>query len=387
MVVGNALVTSLGFEDSSWKYLVYIFPANLGQGIVYPGILFTSLATFDHAGKMSRAERFGAVRVAHRLFLDHAVSASTTYLIRSLGTVYGVAITSAIVQTTLSVRLPDALGEIEDKWRVRPFSLQHEMMYRYKTGNTQDTYMLTGCRLLTRSDTLCPPSRHSRQMCSSKRGSCSTTGFATRLRLQRPSLLLPSVLLSWLEQRGFAAPNNVLVGRGRLWGLGGFKSAQAIRWWVCRSSRLVGEKYRKEKVKGDASPPIALTYSCLPVLLSTASRQGHSLRPTLRPGTGRKRLHAQLQSTKKPPTQDPCIHRPCAASDATKQHNHHRGWPGKLVFRISALFVEDSCWSIAAKQPAVTMSYHRQLPGFSMQPARHPASCVVVSGPQDHGRA
>ncbi|KAK4141213.1 major facilitator superfamily domain-containing protein [Dichotomopilus funicola] len=83
MMFGNALVTSLGFEDSAWKYFAYIFPANLGQGIIYPGILFTSLATFDHAG-----------------------------------TVYGVAITSAIVQTTLSVRLPDALGEIPDKWRV-----------------------------------------------------------------------------------------------------------------------------------------------------------------------------------------------------------------------------------------------------------------------------
>ncbi|KAK1835724.1 major facilitator superfamily domain-containing protein [Podospora conica] len=92
MVVGNALVTSLGFVDSRWKYFVYIFPANLGQGIVYPGILFTSLATFDHA--------------------DHAVSASTTYLVRSLGTVYGVAVTSAIVQTTLSIRLPLVLGDI-----------------------------------------------------------------------------------------------------------------------------------------------------------------------------------------------------------------------------------------------------------------------------------
>ena len=51
MVVGNALVTSLGFVDSYWKYFVYIFPANLGQGIVYPGLLFTSLATFEHAGK------------------------------------------------------------------------------------------------------------------------------------------------------------------------------------------------------------------------------------------------------------------------------------------------------------------------------------------------
>lgn len=50
MAIGNALVASLAFVDSRWKYYAYIFPANLGQGIVYPGILFTSLATFEHAG-------------------------------------------------------------------------------------------------------------------------------------------------------------------------------------------------------------------------------------------------------------------------------------------------------------------------------------------------
>ncbi|CVK90629.1 major facilitator family transporter fnx1 [Fusarium globosum] len=98
MVVGNGLVTLLQFQDSKWKYFVYVFPANLGQGIIYPGILFTSLASFDHA--------------------DHAVTASTVYLIRSLGTVWGVSVTSAIVQTTLSVRLPDALSDVADKWRV-----------------------------------------------------------------------------------------------------------------------------------------------------------------------------------------------------------------------------------------------------------------------------
>lgn len=126
MVFGNALVTSLAFEDSRWKYLVYIFPANLGQGIVYPGILFTSLATFDHSGTFDLqycVQYILMILRCHRLtsqytWLDHAVTASTVYLIRSLGTVYGVAITSAIVQTTLSVRLPGALGEIPDKWRV-----------------------------------------------------------------------------------------------------------------------------------------------------------------------------------------------------------------------------------------------------------------------------
>lgn len=119
MVVGNGLVTLLQFQDSKWKYFVYVFPANLGQGIIYPGILFTSLASFDHAGKHTSLCR--SILPAYK-FTDHAVTASTVYLIRSLGTVWGVSVTSAIVQTTLSVRLPDALSDVADKWRVCPFS-------------------------------------------------------------------------------------------------------------------------------------------------------------------------------------------------------------------------------------------------------------------------
>ncbi|KAF2708492.1 vacuolar basic amino acid transporter 2 [Pleomassaria siparia CBS 279.74] len=95
LTFGNGLVTSLSFFDSKWKYLVFIFPANLGQGIIYPAILFTTLASFDHA--------------------DHAVSASTVYLIRSLGSVWGVALTATIVQNTLKWRLPHALAGIPNK--------------------------------------------------------------------------------------------------------------------------------------------------------------------------------------------------------------------------------------------------------------------------------
>lgn len=50
MALGNFLVMTLQFYDSTWKYFIYMIPANLGQGIVYPGILFTFLAAFDHAG-------------------------------------------------------------------------------------------------------------------------------------------------------------------------------------------------------------------------------------------------------------------------------------------------------------------------------------------------
>ncbi|GFG11442.1 MFS drug transporter, putative [Aspergillus udagawae] len=98
MCIGNLLVMSIQFHDAGWKYLTYVIPASLGQGIVYPGILFTFLAAFDHT--------------------DHAVSASTVYLIRSLGTVWGVAITSTIIQNTLRSGLSKALSGIPDKWKI-----------------------------------------------------------------------------------------------------------------------------------------------------------------------------------------------------------------------------------------------------------------------------
>ncbi|KAL3428521.1 major facilitator superfamily transporter [Phlyctema vagabunda] len=95
MIIGNGLVASLKYRDSGWKYVIYLFPANLGQGIVYPSILFTSLAAYDHS--------------------QQAVATSIVYLVRSLGTVWGVAATSSIIQNVLATRLPDALSGIPNK--------------------------------------------------------------------------------------------------------------------------------------------------------------------------------------------------------------------------------------------------------------------------------
>ena len=50
MFAGNFLVSTLKFEDSSWKNFVYLIPANVGQGIVFPSILFSFMAAFDHSG-------------------------------------------------------------------------------------------------------------------------------------------------------------------------------------------------------------------------------------------------------------------------------------------------------------------------------------------------
>lgn len=118
MVLGNALVTSLGFSDAKWKYLVYMFPANMGQGMTYPSILFTTIASHDHSG-MCSVHHASPYRRLYSSSADHAVSVSTVYLLRSLGTVWGVSITSSIVQNTLSRRLPDALDGVPDKWKVR----------------------------------------------------------------------------------------------------------------------------------------------------------------------------------------------------------------------------------------------------------------------------
>lgn len=98
MMLGNGLVASLQFRDVAWKYFVYLVPANFGQGIAYPAILFTFLGAYSHS--------------------EQAVATSMVYLFRSMGTVWGVASSSALLQNVLANRLPSALGEIPDKEKV-----------------------------------------------------------------------------------------------------------------------------------------------------------------------------------------------------------------------------------------------------------------------------
>ncbi|KAK5458231.1 hypothetical protein LTS15_004311 [Exophiala xenobiotica] len=95
MMIGNGLVASLRYQDSSWKYLIYLVPANFGQGMSYPAILFTFLAAFDHN-----------------------VSTSMVYLFRSMGTVWGVAASSTLIQNVLTQELPRALEGITHKEKV-----------------------------------------------------------------------------------------------------------------------------------------------------------------------------------------------------------------------------------------------------------------------------
>lgn len=49
MMLGNGLMGSIHYRDASWKYVAYLIPANLGQGIVYPSTLFTNIAAFEQS--------------------------------------------------------------------------------------------------------------------------------------------------------------------------------------------------------------------------------------------------------------------------------------------------------------------------------------------------
>ena len=200
--------------------------------------------------------------------LDHAVTASTVYLIRSLGTVYGVAITSAIVQTTLSVRLPDALGEIPDKWRVRPFSLLFIFLCCLsESEDKRDTYTRTRHRLSTRSDTRYRPSRRFLRMYSSKHDLSTTTASATLLLCRRLSRRLPCALLCLPGHKGSAALNKPRINGEMISGLR--RGVEDDAWWetkdnsgTCKSQQ-VGEKNTGGRALG-TKPELKIEGLCFP---------------------------------------------------------------------------------------------------------------------------
>ncbi|KAK4118337.1 MFS general substrate transporter [Parathielavia appendiculata] len=108
MLLGNLLALTMGTTGNRWREFVYLLPANFGLGLTNPSVLFSFVSLFEHS--------------------DQAVATSTLYLIRSLGTIYGVTVTSAIVQNVLLTRLSGTLGdaateELIEKLRKSLFSL------------------------------------------------------------------------------------------------------------------------------------------------------------------------------------------------------------------------------------------------------------------------
>ena len=49
-IIGNVILISLDHNSSSWIYFVYLIPANFGQGMVYPALLFKFVSYYSKQG-------------------------------------------------------------------------------------------------------------------------------------------------------------------------------------------------------------------------------------------------------------------------------------------------------------------------------------------------
>jgi hypothetical protein len=111
---GCVLISMLKGTSSGWQLFAYLVPANFGQGLAYPSTLFSMLAKYDQS-------RTPSGRYSHS---EQAVTTSSIYLFRNLGSVWGIAAVYSLLQTLLSTRLSSALEGVENKnevWRFEAF--------------------------------------------------------------------------------------------------------------------------------------------------------------------------------------------------------------------------------------------------------------------------
>ncbi|CAK7219948.1 hypothetical protein SEUCBS140593_004067 [Sporothrix eucalyptigena] len=90
LLVGGLFNLALGMHDPNWKYAAYLTIGGFGQGMSYPASLFSFIGACD--------------------FGEHAVATYLVYLVRSVGSVCGVAAISTIVQTQLVARLTEVFS-------------------------------------------------------------------------------------------------------------------------------------------------------------------------------------------------------------------------------------------------------------------------------------
>lgn len=90
LFIGGIFNLALGMNDPSWIYAAYLTVGGFGQGMSYPASLFSFIGACD--------------------FGEHAVATYLVYLVRSVGSVCGVAAISTIVQTHLVARLTDVFA-------------------------------------------------------------------------------------------------------------------------------------------------------------------------------------------------------------------------------------------------------------------------------------
>lgn len=95
MFLGNFLFLFIEQSTPSWLISLYLVPANLGQGITFPTTLFTFIFAFSKS--------------------HQATATSTLYLFRSIGSVWGVAISTGVIQISFAKYLRLNLKDILDE--------------------------------------------------------------------------------------------------------------------------------------------------------------------------------------------------------------------------------------------------------------------------------
>lgn len=90
MAFGNFIALAVSKDTPNWLNGLFLIPANLGQGLVYPSSLFTFIYYF----------------APHK----QAASTSTVYLMRNIGGVWGISCITTITQAILKSRLKRGLS-------------------------------------------------------------------------------------------------------------------------------------------------------------------------------------------------------------------------------------------------------------------------------------
>lgn len=93
MTIGNFIALFVSPKIKGILLALLLVPANLGQGLCFPSSLFLFIFAYGPA--------------------NHATSTSTTYLLRSIGGVFGVSGVSVIIQSYLKVNASKHLAELD----------------------------------------------------------------------------------------------------------------------------------------------------------------------------------------------------------------------------------------------------------------------------------
>ncbi|CAI7052150.1 BBT_collapsed_G0004950.mRNA.1.CDS.1 [Saccharomyces cerevisiae] len=104
MFLGNFLFLFIEKTSPNWLIGLFLIPANLGQGITFPTTLFTFIFMFSKS--------------------DQATATSTLYLFRSIGSVWGVAISAGVIQLSFAELLRSNLKGLLDENKIKKLIVQ-----------------------------------------------------------------------------------------------------------------------------------------------------------------------------------------------------------------------------------------------------------------------